>query len=116
MFRRGRIGHADRRIRSCLSGRSGMFLMTMFVIMLLVVMLIMTMLIVTMVIVVMIPVVVILVVMSLRGMVLVTVEIVMRMHGFAAIERIFDQLRSGRKQSCVFVGPGHLMFGPVVAD
>jgi len=90
--------------------------MTMFVIMLLVVMLIMTMLIVTMVIVVMIPVVVILVVMSLRGMVLVTVEIVMRMHGFAAIERILDQLRPGRMLSGLVMGRGHLMLDRMVAD
>jgi hypothetical protein len=57
-----------------------------------------------------------LVTMGLGGMVLVTVEIVMRMHGFAAIERIFDQLRPGRMQSSFFIGLGHLMLGSVVAD
>ena len=116
MFRRGGIRHVDRRFRPCLNGRSGVFLMTVLVIMLPVIMLIVTMMIVTIVIGVMILVVVVLVVMSFRGMLLVTVELVMRMHGFAAIERIFDQLRPGRMLFSLVMGLGQLMPGCMVAD
>jgi hypothetical protein len=88
--------------------------MTMPVIMLIMFMLIVVVLIVVMVVVIMIVVVMVLMIMTLGGMILVAKDIVMRMHSFAAIERIFDLLRAG--QSASFAGRGHLMLGRVVAD
>ncbi len=41
-------------------------------------------------------------------------EIVMRMHRFAAIERIFDELRPGRMQSGFVVGFGVAVLGQLV--
>jgi hypothetical protein len=116
MFRCGSVSDPDRCFRSWLSAQSGVFLMTVVVI--LVVMPLVVMLVVVMVIVVMIM---ILVTMVLEGMafvvmVLVTVEIVMRLHSFATIERVFDQLRPGGMRSSGFIGLGQLMLGPVVAD
>jgi hypothetical protein len=116
VFRCGGIRNPDRRFRSWLGAQSGVFLMTVrviFVVTLVVVMLI-VMGVVTMVLVGM-----AFVIMTFVVMTLVTGQIVMGMHGFAAIERIFDQLRPGRMQSgCFigFIGFGQLMLGPVVAD
>jgi hypothetical protein len=122
VFRCGRINHPDRCFRSWLSAQSGVFLITVviLVIMLLVVMLIMVMVIMVMImiLVTMAFVVMAFVVMAFVGvvMVLVTVEIVKRMHSFATIERVFDQLRPGRMLSSCFIGLGQLMLGSVVAD
>jgi hypothetical protein len=110
MFGRRGIRHSDRRFRSCLGGQPGVFLMTMRVIMLLVAVLFVVMVPVLVVRETMVVVVMILMLVVFSGMVGVTV--VMRMPGFAAIQRTFDQLRLGRMQFCL----GHLMLGFVVAD